>query len=263
MAPGRSEHGYEFTPDDLAAVARADLVVYIGLSLEPRIAQAVRSRPVPGREVVVFAEAVGLQKSGEPEPNEGGACCPGHAHDKPEPGHVHRAWIDQHLWLDPVLCAQLIPTLKDAVARVMARKGLNDSARLAELDRAASELADRVNRMDAQWRERLEPFRGRAVVTHHNAFGRPAERYGFVVAEVIREVETAEPTPQDIAEVIAAVRERNVRAIFVEPQFSSAAAQRIAQVARVRLGRLDPLGDGDWFRMMQQNLDSLLINLAD
>src|SRR5882757_8715144 len=37
MQPGRSEHGYEFTPADMAAMARADVFVYVGLGLEGRI----------------------------------------------------------------------------------------------------------------------------------------------------------------------------------------------------------------------------------
>ena len=60
MPPGRSEHGYEFTPSDIAALAKADLVVYVGLHLEPRVAAALREHPVQGREVICFAEAVGL-----------------------------------------------------------------------------------------------------------------------------------------------------------------------------------------------------------
>ena len=44
MQPGKSEHGYEFTPADVAALATADLVVYVGLGLEGRIEATLKKQ---------------------------------------------------------------------------------------------------------------------------------------------------------------------------------------------------------------------------
>ena len=52
MQPGRSEHGYEFTPTDIAALGRADLVVYVGLGLEPQVHTFIQKRPSDTRRVV-------------------------------------------------------------------------------------------------------------------------------------------------------------------------------------------------------------------
>lgn len=250
MPPGRSEHGYEFTPKDLAAVGTADLVVYVGLNLETRLDEALAKHPREGRRAVGFAASVGITA----DPHEG------HDHD----GHVHdetcEHGVDPHVWLDPVLVGQFIPKVADAVHVAGAQRGLDEAA-LKEITKREGELRARVDAVDARWRKELAPFKGRAIVTHHNAFPRPAERYGLRVAAVIRGVENAEPTPAKIAEVVDAIKREQAAAIFVEPQYDASAAARIAKAAGVKVAKLDPIGNGDWFAMMEANLKSLTENL--
>jgi len=264
MKPGRSEHGYEFTPADMAALAGADVFVYIGLGLEPRIEAALAKKPAGSRQIVCFAEVVGYEQPGGPKAAGQGEVdshdhhhddAHDHDHDKPDA-------IDPHLWLDPVLVEKLIPALHKAVKAAATARAPASAAEVARLDLAERTLIERVHAVDSDWTAQLAPFKGAAIVTHHNAFKRPAERYGFKIAAAIREFEGSEPAPGDIAKVVAAIREHNVQAIFCEPQYNQVAAQRIAASAGVRLAALDPLGDGDWFKLMQTNLDSLTKNLA-
>lgn len=253
MPPGRSEHGYEFTPKDLAAVGTADLVVYVGLNLEVRLDEALAKHPREGRRAVGFAESVGITAEAAHDHE-------GHGHD----GHVHdetcEHGVDPHVWLDPVLVGQFIPKIADAVHVAGAQRGLGEAA-LKDITKREVDLRARVDGVDARWRKELAPFKGRAIVTHHNAFPRPAERYGLRVAAVIRGVENAEPTPAKIAEVVDAIRKEKAAAIFVEPQYDARAAERIAKASGVKVARLDPIGNGDWFAMMEANLKSLTENL--
>jgi zinc transport system substrate-binding protein len=265
MAPGKSEHGYEFTPADVASMARADLFVYVGLGLEGRIEAAAKKQASPQHRVLCFADAVGIKPAATDDDHD----APGHeesGHDLDHDHHHGPGYVDPHLWLDPALVERLIPSLKTEVSNAEhnaeTQKGGADSDQ-PRLTSAASCLSDQVKAMDKAWTDRLAPLKGRSLVTHHNAFSRPAEHYGFKVAAVIREFETSEPSPGDLAKVVEAIRKENVKVIFVEPQFSSVAADRIAEKAGVKVGHLDPLGDGDWFKMMQANLDALVAGLSD
>ncbi len=238
LPAGASPHGFELSPDDVRELARADLIVAVGVGLEPWLERRLRSAPQLAGRAVAFADLVGIEF-------EAGHGHEGHGHD--HDGHTHGP-VDAHLWLDPVLVAEFVRALGPRIGA--------DGARVEA-------LAARVEEIDGAYRSGLEPFRGSAIVTHHAAFTRVADRYGLEIAEVLRRVDSSEPTPGEIAAARRAIDERGARAIFIEPQFNSSAAERIAESAGVALGRLDPLGTGDWFTMMGSNLDELVRVLGD
>jgi ABC-type Zn uptake system ZnuABC Zn-binding protein ZnuA len=222
--------------------------VYVGLGLEGKLEDVLAKQDLPRRQVVSFADAVGIKAE--------------HDHDHGDHAdHDHEHAVDPHLWLNPVLVDALVPALAQAVLNAEKQRGRDAEAVLQRLDAAALALRGRIDGVDKAWGEGLMPFRGQAVVTHHNAFSRPAERYGFKVAAVIKQFED-EPTPGDIAKVVSAIRAEGVKAIFVEPQYNPASARRIAELAGVKVGTLDPIGDGDWFALMQKNLDSLVEHMG-
>jgi len=253
MPPGRSEHNYEFTPADMASVGSADLVLYVGLGLEPQVAKFLESRASSNRVDLNLAAAAGV-KADEHEHDET------HAHGEGEECD-HRAG-DPHVWLDPVLVKDAIPRLGEAVGAAMKVRGEWNGAVAERLNGAIASETKRAEELDAAFREKLARFQGDKIVTHHAAFGRLAKRYGLVVAEVIRVNEGEEPTPGRIAAIVQAVRKEDVRAIFVEPQFDSATAERVAKAAGVQVVTLDPLGSGDWFAMMKGNLEGLVKGLS-
>ncbi len=247
---GRSLHGYEPTPGDLAALAQADLVVHVGLGLEPGLERFLAGHPSPRRRVLCFADAVGLAAAADHD----------HA-DHEDDGHAHGP-VDPHLWLDPSLVRAFVPHLRRAVEEA-ARNGPGlDEGALARLDEAERSLLAAIDEVDREHRERLAPFAGASIVTHHAAWGRLAERYGLRVAAVVRPIETQEPTPAQIGAAVAALRTEGARTLFVEPQFSDVAARRIADQAGCRLETLDPEGKPDWFILMRSNLDALVRGLA-
>jgi len=267
MAPGRSEHGYEFTPSDLAALSGADMVVWVGLGLEPQVDSYVARQPRSQQVRVRFADVVRVSE----EPAGGNAAehdghDHGHSHaeahaDAEDDGHHHGS-IDPHLWVDPVLVRELVPDLQASVQHALERRGQWNSDSKAALSDATVKLVARIDEIDAAYRERLKPLAGSAIVTHHAAFARLASRYGLRVAAVIRNVEGAEPEAGKLAEVVAAIRREGAGAIFIEPQFDAGMARRLADSAGVQVGTLDPLGSGDWFATMNANLDELTRVLA-
>ncbi len=252
MKPGRSEHGYEFSAADIASLTRADVVFLVGLELELRVDEALQRKNNPARRVVNFGEALGLKQDDHSHHN--------HAPGEPCTGHGE-GWVDQHLWLDPVLVEQVLPKLRDAVQESLVIKAAWNDDVAKQLTARYELLRKLVQQVHTDWATKLEPYRDMAIVTHHDAFSRPANRYGLTVAAVIRPGQAGETTARDIANAVKAIREQNAVAIFIEPQFDSTTAERIAKRANVRLGNLDPVGDGDWFRMMRRNLHELTSKL--
>lgn len=255
MTPGRSEHGYEFSPSDVAALADADVVLYVGLGLEAPVERFLTRNRWPGRREVCLGVVLGMQELGK-DPHD-------HAHHHHDHSHDHdHGDVDPHVWLDPLMMIAVVDAAADAVRDAARAADLLTPAESARISSAQAQLKARLIALDNTLEERLAPFKGAAIVTHHAAFGWLAKRYQLRVAEVIRHVEAAEPTPAQLAEVAAAIKRENVPVIFIEPQYDAAAAERIARLAGVRLGVLDPLGDGDYFAMMERNLDALVRGLA-
>lgn len=272
MPPGRSEHNYEFTPADLAEVGRADVMVYVGLGLEPQVERFLSDHKSATRVDVCFADAAGVDADGEcVHQDEGHKHADdeksAHKHEDDHDDHSHdhdghnHGPVDPHVWLDPVLVKKAVPGLGAAVEKAMKQRGLATAEAKETLAKAGEALAAQIGEIDEAYRTKLGPLKGSKIVTHHAAFGRLAERYGLVIAEVIRAIENGEPTPGRIAAIVKAIQAEQVRVIFVEPQFNAAAAERIALAANVRVGVLDPLGDGDWFAMMRGNLEALVVGL--
>lgn len=249
MPPGRSEHGYEFTPSDIAAVGKADVVVYVGLWLEPAVDKFVRQNRSNRRRAVVLGEVLGIKTDD-------------HAHHHHAPDEPCDHAVDVHVWLDPELVRQAVPALRRAVEEAQDAAGRLHQAERTRLDQAESSLLTRLSELDAEHRAALAPLRGAAIVTHHAAFSRLAERYGLKVAAVLRPIEGNDPTPAQIAAVVEAIQREKIGVIFVEPQFSPAAASRIAERTGTKIGRLDPLGSGDYFTFMRANLKELVEKLT-
>lgn len=248
---GVSEHGYELTSGDVARIRRADLVVGVGLGLEPRLEQVLRAAPTPGRDAVWFAAVL------TPEDLGVEAC----DHDHDHHHHHHEPTnTDPHLWLDPVLVERFIPVLASAIDTASRRASPDEPAGAAD---RAGPLAERIRSVHEQCLAAMTPLAGRAIVTHHASHGRFAARYGLRIAATIRVSETSEPTPGQVQAAVNAIRHENVPAVFVEPQFDSTTAARIAQAAGVRVITLDPMGDGDWFALMHGTIQVLTEALGD
>jgi len=253
LPPGRSEHGYEPTPEDIAALARADVVVFVGLGLEPRVEEFLKKNPSARRVDLSMAAALLLE--GNEHDHEHDAH--DHADEKkaadPHAGHDHGP-LDPHVWLDPVLVKSFVTPLADAIDHAVRAAGPPGAEPQAKLGASREALAKKLDDLHAEYGAAFAPLAGRSIVTHHSAWGRLADRYGLKVAAVLRPVETTESTPADIAKAVEAVKHHGATAIFVEPQFNNESAGRVAQAAGVKMLVLDPLGGEDYFATMRANL---------
>ncbi|HYE02259.1 MAG TPA: metal ABC transporter substrate-binding protein [Phycisphaerales bacterium] len=259
IPPGASEHGHELAPSAVAAVTRADLVVRVGLGLEPQVDRLLAHGSSTTRRVVTFAEAVGLAPAPAPDGAQATKDPPpgdhaDHAHDE-EGNCVHEHAADPHLWLDPIMAEKLVASVRDELARVLQERGAGP-ADLARLDSAAETVRARLREVHERYERALSSAPGRTIVVAHDAYGWLGKRYGLT-SVAITGLAAGEPTPGSISAAVAALKSSGVRAVFVEPQLSPEAARRVAALANAKVLTLDPLGNGDWFALMDQNLRAL------
>lgn len=254
--------GVDLTPGHVIAIDRADVVVLTGLGLEPQIERALRRSERPGRRIASFITAPDVA---DRLIEADGASHAGHSHG---PGHEHcdhgDGSLDPHAWLDPTLMAAFAQGLVDQMAAALDSIEPDPVARQSAVDSMRSGL-QRVQSacelLDQSFRSELASTATRTFITEHNGYAYLARRYDLQVVAAIRALHEVEPAPGDIEAAAKSARAHDVRAIFVEPQYSQAGARRVAEVTGLRLLTIDALGDGDYPGTMRRNLDALVAGL--
>ena len=113
--------------------------------------------------------------------------------------------------------------------------------------------------------EELDNLPNRDIITFHEAFPYFAEEFNLNIAGVIEIEPDSEPSAKEIENIINTVKEKNIKALFTEPQYSSKVAETIAVETGATVYELDPIVTGDstpnayddYINKMKKNLDVL------
>ncbi len=237
MPPGVSPHGFELTPAQVMAIAKADVLVMAGAMLEPPVEAALRAHASDTRRVVRFEEVVA----------EDEAIAFDHEHHHHEDGEHNHGPIDPHFWLDPLLMERFVDKL---AAEFGAPAG------------KAAPLREACRGVHAEYASAIGALPRRTLVVQHSAYAYLCDRYGLEVGAALRPMSLVAPSPRDIAAAKVLIETQGVRAIYIEPQISRAEADRLASKTGVKVLMLDPLGEGDWPKTMRANLGALVEGLG-
>ncbi|MBN2055665.1 zinc ABC transporter substrate-binding protein [bacterium] len=234
VTPGASPATYEPAPRQMAALASAEIYFSIGVPFEhvwlPKLSAAnANLRIVPTdhgiakREIETFHSI--LQGAGD------GAQEHGHDHHE----HAHESGMDPHIWLSPSLVKLQAAVICSALAELDPPHAGLYQANLAAFN---LQLDDLDMELRAVFDGLPEP---RSFMVFHPSWGYFADTYGLKQIPV--ELEGKEPKPAHLAALIQMARQRGIRVIFVQPQFSSRSAQVIAREIGGRVSSADPLAE--------------------
>lgn len=210
VGPGGDPHVYQPTPRDQVAIERAGLIVLNGYGLEPRVEEMAASVRT-GHNVTIDA-AKGLDPFYEP--------------------YAGKTVPDPHMWLS-------VPRAKVYVDNILAALVAMspENARLYEANAQVFKME--LDLVDASVRETIGtiPPENRKLVTTHDAFRYFGNEYGITVVDTVWGVTTdTEPTPEDVRELVEALRAQNVPAVFIESSVNPKLLEQAAAEAGVRIG---------------------------
>jgi manganese/zinc/iron transport system substrate-binding protein len=241
MKPGEDPHVYDVRPRDAQTLARADLVLMNGYHLEATLGHIVENN-AQGMVVELAEKAVAKPLGSE---NDAGA---------PDP----------HCWMNVEYFRGYTEHARDALIAVdpahadTYRK--NAERYIAELDRLETWVQAQVATV---------PRERRVMVTSHDAFGYLGAAYDIDVYGMIGISTEQAPRPQDIEKLQAMIRQRGVRALFVETSVSGTLnnlVRKSAEATGVKIGGTlysDSLGEegtsgGTYIGMMQHNISTIV-----
>jgi len=222
-------HDYTVTTNDMKKLADAQVFVANGAGMESFLDRIVAG--YPNIKIIQLADGMPLIKG---EGNEG---------DNP------------HVWV----------SIFNAIIQV---KNLGKA--MEEFDSSHKELyakntASYVAKLEAlrqKMHSELAPYKGRSIITFHEAFPYFAQEFGLKIAAVVEREPGSEPSAQELADTIELVKKIGILALFSEPQYSAAAAGTIARETGAKVYVLDPVVTGPdnydaYINIMENNLKVL------
>ncbi len=270
LPAGKSEHGYDPTPKEIARLDGAKLALAVGLDLDAWVENIMRTAG-GGAKVVRVGDKVKTMpidvepiedgehhEEGEHHDEHGSAAKHDEHDDKDahhdEHGgsaagsgsagsavakheeHDHKLGApDPHVWMDP----ERMVTIVDAITTELIAI---DPDGKATFTANAEALKTSLQATDAKIAARAKAWSKHTIITFHGSMSYFAKRYGIVIAAVVEPIAGKEPTATYIAEVIGAIKRNKAAALFTEPQLEKGPGETIAREAGIQLGELDPVG---------------------
>jgi zinc transport system substrate-binding protein len=215
LPPGTSPHTYEPTPQQVARLSDARLVVEVGhpsFLFERRLLDALLARE-PKPLVVDMSRRATLLR----DEDAGGE-------------------TDPHLWLSPAVMRAAAADVTEALAT------LDPAAAATYRSRLPSVQAE-IDAVDRDLRRTFAGDAGRRFLVYHPAWGYLAHEYGL--QQVAIEAHGKEPSARRLVELVDAARRDHVDRVFVQLGTYDRPARAIADELGARLVTVDPMAE-DW-----------------
>jgi zinc transport system substrate-binding protein len=218
-----SPHDYALRPSDAKALNAADLVVWVGPTLEsflikplstlPKTTHVITLTNEPSIHVIHVSDATGATRTGA------------------ETGLD----IDPHIWLDPDNAMAIVRIVRDALKRLdPGNAGKYD-------DNAQAEIDDLIDLDMSTTEMTAGNFVGKPVILYHDSLRYFARRYGLEIAGTVLSGDKV-PGARHMSDLRNIIAKRDVRCVFAEPEFSPAMARALVEGTNASVATIDPLG---------------------
>ncbi|NLP04655.1 zinc ABC transporter solute-binding protein [Candidatus Fermentibacteria bacterium] len=222
---GADPHSYEPGPEVMRALSEADLYLTIGLPFEDQWLPRLRSANPDMRVEQMDAGLPRLMADGH-----------GHIHSDGDPAEAEYGHPDPHVWMS---CSNMRRMARNAAAVLDEIAPETAPARASNLARTLAE----IDSVEARVRAILAEAGGRAFIALHPAYAYFADEFGL--EQIALEVEGAEPTPSQLAEIIDLAGESGASAVVVSPGFATGAAEAVSMELGIPVVPHDQLST-DW-----------------
>ncbi|MDD3285573.1 MAG: zinc ABC transporter substrate-binding protein [Patescibacteria group bacterium] len=253
LPPGVEAHAFEPTPSDMITISKADLFIYTGDYMEPWAQDILDGLDGNAPESLIIGKDLAVLQGEEHE----------HEDEDGEDEHGHSG-LDPHIWLDPMIMSKAAGRLAQTLAKI-------DVDNKAYYNQRLESYQARLEKLDSDYRSSLaECQQTHFIYAGHYAFGYLAARYGLNYQAAQGFSPDAESSPQQLSEMISALKEDKAGYIFAEELDNPQLAQSLAKDAGVKILMLnsahnvskDDLKTGITYeQIMRNNLKELVLGL--
>jgi zinc transport system substrate-binding protein len=275
VMPGASPATYEPRPRQMSMLAKADLYLAIGVPFErtwlPRIKatnpnltivhldNTLRKLPMAASVLEIDASPRGaiLHDYRETETEHEAHATEGehehhateNAHEEHE-NHDHANMLDPHVWLSPRWVKAMAKPIRLSISKIAPEHAKQYRINTRAFTKRLDELDEEIDTIF-----KPIPAEKRAFMTFHPSWGYYAMTYNLIQIPI--EFEGKAPTPKTLEQITAIAKKRNLRTIFIQPQFSQSSATAIANSIDGTVVVANPLAE-NW----EENLRDVSKKLA-
>jgi ABC-type Zn uptake system ZnuABC Zn-binding protein ZnuA len=205
---GVDSHTFEPAPTDAKFLSKADLIIVNGLHLEDPTLKLAQATMKTGSEIETLGDKTITQDEwifdfSFPK-------------DKGDP--------NPHLWMNPQYAMNYAKLIEGWLAK---RDPQNAAYYQGNLDRYLAVLT----KLDDGIATSVQtiPEGQRKLLTYHDSWAYFARRYGMTVIGAVQPSDFAEPSPQDVANIIDQIKQEHVPAVFGSEVYPSKVLEQIAK----------------------------------
>lgn len=298
----QSPHDFQLRPEQMSAIAQANLVFYIDDSYETFLKNAFDTLPENARTVALARHddiaLLPLRKGGIWEKDEHhhddhtskDAAQPTskkqtpdtqNTHDEHQEGNLDEngliradihalsgnpadedAHFDMHIWLNPEHAITMTRTISSELSQIYPMHAI-------EFQQNSERLIQRIQSLDSRIKQQLEAVKSIPYIVFHDAYQYADAHYELSAMGSMTFTPEESPTPARIQEVREKIKQSGASCIFTEPYVSEGVMDTITEGFNVRYATLDPEATSLepsptlYETLMQQFADSLITCLKN
>lgn len=238
-------HDYSLSTKDLKTLSNADILIINGAGMESFLDDVIDEYS----DLKIIEASKGIDLIEDTEHDD-------HTEDHDHEDHDHD--VNPHVWVS-------ISKNIEEVSNIAEELSSLDPNHANEYQDNANEYIAKLENLKTEMHSTLDNIAHKDIITFHEAFPYFAEEFGLNIVGVIEIEPDSEPSAKEVENIISIINEKNIKALFTEPQYSSKIADTIAKETGASIYTLDPIVTGDsnekayndYIIKMQENLNTL------
>ena len=238
-------HDYSLSTKDLKTLSNADILIINGAGMESFLDDVIDEYS----DLKIIEASKGIDLIEDTEHDD-------HTEDHDHEDHDHD--VNPHVWVS-------ISKNIEEVSNIAEELSSLDPNHANEYQYNANEYIAKLENLKTEMHSTLDNIAHKDIITFHEAFPYFAEEFGLNIVGIIEIEPDSEPSAKEVENIISIINEKNIKALFTEPQYSSKIADTIAKETGASIYTLDPIVTGDsnekayndYIIKMQENLNTL------
>lgn len=232
---GQNPESYEPTPQQMAALANADIYFRIGVPFESIWLDKIK---LNNKKLIIID------------------CCESFSNienDEHSHKHNHDTIYDPHIWTSPVKVIRISELIENTMSQL-------DPEHSAAYKSAANSFIDKLYNLDKSIKIKTDKLKKRDLIVSHPSWSYFSEQYSF--KQISIEQKGKEIQASSMVKLIKLAKDRSIKAVFVQPQFNDKAAKTIANEINADIFVLDPLAY-DYLKNMDSVVNEIVKGLGN